>query len=95
MSPRKRRRVFLWIFLAVQVLFAILIVIAVASLDGTPAECEGSFDVESCNAEDDAYQAAAVWIAITVWAAVDIILGVSYAIYRLTRRSTGEIGHSG
>jgi hypothetical protein len=39
--PRKRRRVFLAVFLAVQLLFLVSVVVAALSGTGTPGECRG------------------------------------------------------
>ncbi|MFI6412209.1 hypothetical protein [Streptomyces sp. NPDC050585] len=83
-SPR-RRRVFLWVFLAVQLLFLIWLIGGVSSGAGTPADC-GTLDRETCNEAENAGTAIGAGVVILLWAAVDVILGVSYAVYRLARR---------
>lgn len=84
-SPRKRHRIFLWIFLAVQVIFLIWVIFGIASGAGDPVEC-GTLTTAECNDASDVGTAIGVGILIAIWAAVDIILGFSYAIYRLGRR---------
>lgn len=39
-QPRKRRRVFLWVFLAIQVIFLIWVITGFAGADNTPAASE-------------------------------------------------------
>ncbi|WP_405526407.1 OPT/YSL family transporter [Streptomyces canus] len=88
--PKKRRRVFLWIFLAVQILFLIWVITGAASGSGTPEECRGltGDDLKLCEDANDAGTAIGVGLIIGLWAAVDVILGFTYVVYRLaTRRS--------
>ena len=39
--PRKRHRVFLWVFLTVQLLFLAWVIVGATSASGTPEECRG------------------------------------------------------
>ena len=73
---KKKRRIFMWFFLAVQALFIIWIVSAV-SADPT-AECSGGCE--------DAATGIAVFLQVMVWMVVDFLLGVGYGIYRLAKR---------
>ena len=96
--PRKRRRVFLWVFLAIQVLFVIWVIAGAASGGGIHAQA-----VAYCHAHPDAYvsfsdcvslsgggskagTAIGAGIIIVLWVAADVILGVSYGVYRLAAR---------
>lgn len=88
--PKKRRRVFLWIFLAIQILFLIWVITGAASGSGTPEECRGltGDDLELCEDANDVGTTIGVGLVIGLWAAVDVILGFTYVVYRLaTRRS--------
>ncbi|MFI1815181.1 hypothetical protein ACH414_33070 [Streptomyces sp. NPDC020422] len=76
---------FLWAFLAIQVIFLIWIIVAAASGSGTPEDC-GTLDRQTCNDAESVGTAIGVGVVIILWAAVDIVLGVTYAIYRFTRR---------
>jgi ABC-type Fe3+ transport system permease subunit len=84
-QPRKPRRVFLWAFLAVQLIFLLWVLLGAQSGAGTPDDC-GTLSREACNDADNAGTAIGVGIVIALWAAVDIILGITYAVYRLARR---------
>ncbi|MFE6223057.1 hypothetical protein [Streptomyces sp. NPDC057854] len=84
-QPRKPRRVFLWVFLAIQALFLLLVILGASSGAGAPEDC-GTLARETCNDAESAGTAIGVGILIALWAAVDLILGVTYAIYRVSRR---------
>ncbi|MEV5607273.1 hypothetical protein [Streptomyces sp. NPDC052225] len=83
--PKKRRRVFMWIFLAIQVLFLVWVITGASAASGSPGDC-GSLDAETCNDASDAGTAIGVGLVILLWAVVDIILGITYAVVRIARR---------
>jgi hypothetical protein len=83
--PRKKRRIFLWAFLAVQVIFVIWIISGLASASGAPDDC-GTLSPEACNDAESIGTGIGVALVIGLWLAVDFILGVSYAIYHLAKR---------
>ncbi|MDI3403839.1 hypothetical protein [Streptomyces cavernicola] len=85
-KPRKRRRVFLWVFLAIQLLFLVWVITGAASAGGTPEDC-GSLDTTTCNEAENFGTALGVGLIIALWAAADVILGITYAVYRLSRRN--------
>lgn len=87
-APKKRRRVFLWIFLAVQVLFLVWVITGAASGSGTPEDCRGltGDDLRLCEDAGDAGTVIGVGLVIGLWAAVDVILGFTYVVYRLASR---------
>ena len=104
---RPRRRVFLWVFLAIQALFIIWIIAGIASKPGgTPvaqqvaqqcgnggwqglfksyADCTKHYAV-ALNDAADTGKGIGVALIVVFWVVVDIILGISYGIYRLARR---------
>ena len=97
--PRRKRRVFWPIFAAMQALFALWAVItaafggatlhdqAVAWCHAHPLNTSGTF--AQCVADyggGKAGVALGVGAVITVWAVADIIVGGTYAIWRLARR---------
>jgi uncharacterized membrane protein len=84
-APKKKRRVFLWVFLAVQVLFIIWIATGISSGSGNPSDC-GSLDLESCNAASDLGTGIGVIMIVGVWAFVDFFMAVIYGVYRLATR---------
>ncbi|MFE1797763.1 hypothetical protein ACFW9L_16555 [Streptomyces sp. NPDC059517] len=87
-QPKKRRRIFLWVFLAVQILFLVWIISGSVSASGTSNDCQGlTGDALSlCEDAGDVGTAIGVGLIIALWAAVDIILGISYIVYRLATR---------
>lgn len=105
-QPKKKRRVFLWVFLAIQMIFLIWIIGGVATANSTPSHAEvlqacanggwqGVFSSYSdCMVHyanglmqaSEAGTAIGAGIVIALWVAVDVILGIGYAIYRLARR---------
>lgn len=81
---KKKHRVFWWIFLAIQVLFVVWI-IAGANANSGHAHCQ-YLTAQTCAAATDTGTAIGVGLIIGLWVATDIIVGGTYAIYRLTRR---------
>jgi hypothetical protein len=71
---KKKRRIFLWVFLSVQVLFLIWVISGAASGSGNTSDAE------------NAGTAIGVALIIGFWAVVDIIMGVTYGVYRLAKR---------
>lgn len=87
-DPKKRRRIFFWFFLAVQVLFVIWLITGISS-SGTNADgCAGltGDSLRLCEDGSDAGTAIGVGLIIGIWVAVDFMLAVTYAVYRLARR---------
>jgi uncharacterized membrane protein len=83
-APRKRR-VFMWVFLAIQVLFLVWAIAGAASGSGQPADC-GTLDADTCNTASDVGTGIGVALIVGLWMFVDFGLGVAYAVYRLARR---------
>ena len=84
-APRRKRRVFLWVFLAVQLLFIVWIIAGIAS-GGTADDC-GSLDAETCQAAADVGTGLGVFLIIVFWMVVDFFLAVIYGVYRLAKRT--------
>jgi hypothetical protein len=87
-KAKKPHRIFLWIFLAVQVIFLVWVIVGASTGSGTPKECRGltGQDLQNCKDASHVGTTIGVGLVIGLWAAVDIILGLSYFIYRLSRR---------
>ncbi|MET3962874.1 hypothetical protein ABIE44_002808 [Marmoricola sp. OAE513] len=83
---KKKRKIFLWFFLAIQVLFIIWIIAGASTGSGQPDDC-GVLDAETCNDAADTGTAIGVVLIIVFWMVVDVILGVIYGVYRLAKRS--------
>jgi len=106
-APRKRRRVFLWVFLGIQALFIIWIIVGVATVHADPTQAQlaqGCYNhnwyplfksqadcVEhyggALNDAGTAGMAIGAGLIVAFWMVVDVILGISYGIYKLARRS--------
>jgi len=94
-QPKRRRRVpvFAIIFLAVQVLFLVWIIGGASGglSSANDVDCTG-MSAGECNdlksaAQSGAQAGTAIGVAliIALWAATDIILGISYMVVRLSR----------
>ena len=81
-TPGRKRRVFLWVFLAIQAVFLIWIIAGAAS--STPA-CNG-LSARACADAADTGHGVAVVLQVIVWCVADFLLAVVYGIYRLARR---------
>jgi hypothetical protein len=79
--------VFLWVFLAVQVLFAVWVVAGVASGHHAAATCNDQYLTHAqCAKASEAGTAVGAALVVVLWAVVDIILVIGYGVYRLARR---------
>jgi uncharacterized membrane protein len=85
-APKKKRRIFLWVFLAVQVLFLIWIISGVSSAGGDPTDC-GSLSKKACNDAEAVGTGIGVALIIGLWMVVDFFLAVIYGVYRLAKRT--------
>lgn len=81
--PRKKRRVFLWVFLAVQALFLVWLVTGLAS-SGDTGNC-GSLSQSDCEAAAAVGTGIGVMLIVGVWAVVDFFLALIYGVYRLAK----------
>ncbi|MDX2938080.1 hypothetical protein [Streptomyces ipomoeae] len=69
-------------------MFLIWLITGAASSSGTPEECRGltGDDLKLCEDANDVGTTIGVGLIIGLWAAVDIILGFTYVVYRLASR---------
>ncbi len=98
-APRKRRRVFLWVFLTIQLVFVIWLVAGLASAGASIH----SDTVAYCHAHPDAYLSfkdcvslyggaskagtgIGAALVVVTWVVMDFLLTVTYGVYRLARR---------
>lgn len=87
-TVKKRKRVGLWLFLALQVIFLLWVILGAVSGHHTAVDCHGlnAADCTSARNARDTGTAIGVGLIVGVWAAVDIVIGVTYALVRLVRR---------
>jgi hypothetical protein len=80
-TRRKKRHIFRWIFLAIQVLFLVWII---AGAGGAADNCAGETGsaLEACEAGTAVGAGIGVLMIVFLWMAVDVILGVGYLIFR-------------
>lgn len=78
-SPRKRRHFFRWFFLAVQALFLMWII---GGVNSASDNCDGEVGaaLDACRTAVGAGIGAGLIIGL--WVAVDVILGITYLIFR-------------
>lgn len=80
-TPRKRRHIFRWFFLAVQALFLVWII---AGVSNSADNCDGKVGdaLDACQAGTAIGAGIGVGLIIGLWVAVDVILGITYLIFR-------------
>jgi hypothetical protein len=80
-KPRKKRRVFMWVILAINALFLWWIIAGVSS---NADNCAGEVGqaLEDCQAATGIGTGIGVIFIIFLWAMVDVILGVLYIVTR-------------
>jgi len=86
---RRRSRVFMFVFLGIQVLFLALIISAAhGSHNQSVANCatQTALSAKDCQSASDAGTAIGVGLLVAFWAAVDVIIGITYAVVRVSRR---------
>ncbi|MFB4303281.1 hypothetical protein [Actinomadura sp. NTSP31] len=76
-TPKRRHRVFPWVFLAVQAIFLVWIIVGANSGGDCPAGQQ-----DAC----DAGTTIGVGLIIGLWVAVDVILALTYLVFRLFRK---------
>lgn len=81
----KRRKAFLIFFLIVQGLFVIWLISGISSVSSGPEDCGIYLTQAECEEAFAAGAAIGTGLVIAIWAAVDIILGITYGIYRLVK----------
>ncbi len=84
-DEKPRRRVFLWVFLTIQALFLAWVLFGVGARAGDPPYCDG-LEADFCNSAETVGTTLGVVLMIFLWLAVDVILGISYLIYRVASR---------
>ena len=96
---KKKKAIFLWVFLAVQVIFIIWIAVGVGSGtdEAVNETCAGLSGTELSDCESAAGAGAAVGQGIGIaalvmlWCVVDFLLVVPWVVYRITRRQSTEV----
>ena len=101
-KPYKGRHIFLWVFMAVQVIFIIWLVAGTSSTGGginadVVAQCHGEAAgmgmtqaqcVSFLGGAAKAGTAIGAGLVVVLWVIVDFLLAVTYGIYRLARRNS-------
>lgn len=82
-THKKRRRVFFWFFMAVQLVFLVW-TIAGISTGSDVSDCTGEF-AEACKDGAELGTFVGVALVITGWMVVDIILGIGRLVYKFAR----------
>lgn len=83
-TETRKRHVFRWLFLVAQGLFLLWIVVGLAHT-AHPASC-GSLDAQTCNSATQVGRTIGVGVIVFFWVAFDVVVGGTYAVWRLVRR---------
>ena len=80
-TAKKKRHIFRWVFLAIQVLFLIWIITGVS---GNSDNCAGKVGdaLDACQAGTAVGTGIGVALIVAFWVAVDVVLGITYLIVR-------------
>ena len=84
-KPKKKKRIFMWFFLAVQILFLIWIIAGIAGNSGDATDC-GSLSQQACNDAADVGTGIGVFLILVFWVIVDVLLFIPWVIVKLARR---------
>ena len=82
-TPRKRRRIFPWVFLGIQAIFLAWVIAGTSSGARTCHGLTGQAHA-NCVAGNVGTGIGAV-VVIALWVVVDLILGISYGVYKISR----------
>lgn len=82
---KKKRRIFPWVFLAIQILFLVWAIAGGHSAATDTSHC-GSLSAQDCKSASEAGAGIGIALVIILWAVVDVILGMVYIVFRLSRR---------
>ncbi len=84
-KPKKKRRIFLWFFLVVQLLFILWIGFGLSATND-PNTCDPVLTQSECDAAAGVGAGLAITAMVIMWMVVDFLLAVIYGMYRLARR---------
>lgn len=87
-EPKKPKRIFMWIFLAIQGIFLFWLIFGITTFGDAPADDCGTLDAQTCQDAADVGTTIGIGIILALWAAVDVILGVTWAIIHWARRTS-------
>ena len=85
---KKRKRVFMWTFLAIQAAFLAAIIgtaTADTGVNSTPGGC-ASLSAETCVAAHQVGQGIGIMLLIGLWVAADVILGIGRLVVLSSRK---------
>lgn len=82
-TPKRKRRIFPWVFLAVQAIFLAWIIFGVSGAAAAD-NCAGMTgqQLDACQAGSAVGSGIGFFLVIALWVAADFILGVGYLIFR-------------
>lgn len=103
-QPRKRRRVFLWVFLAIQALFIIWLIAGGASAGGSIHASVAARCLQEAKGMGMTQAQCISWLGgaaktgtavgaaliVVVWVVVDFLVSLTYGVYRLATRSSRQ-----
>jgi hypothetical protein len=80
-APKRKKRVFMWVFLAIQTLFIIWII---AGASNASDNCAGKVGdaLKLCQNATGVGAGIGIFIIVFFWVMVDLILGITYLITR-------------
>jgi hypothetical protein len=86
-------RIFSYLIIAVNILFLVLIIVAISGSSGHATNC-GTLDQQTCDDAKNVGTTLGVGLVVGFWAAVDVILGIIWLVTRSSKRQCPGCGHS-
>lgn len=89
-KPKKKKRIFMWFFIAVNLIFLIMFIAGVSSGGSNAEECAGQvtefFTQADCEAARGIGTGLGAFALLIGWAIVDFILFIVWAVKKLSSR---------
>jgi heme/copper-type cytochrome/quinol oxidase subunit 3 len=85
-KPKKKKKIFLWVFLAIQAIFFAWIIGGVNSASTHALDNCNGLSAQTCQSAAQIGTGIGVIVIIGLWLATDFIVGLTYGIYKLATR---------
>lgn len=81
-QPKRRRRIFPWVFLGIQALFLVWIIAGINAVSSGAGQDCGTLSAQACSDAAAVGGGIGALLIVFLWLATDVILGIGYLIFR-------------
>ena len=85
-QPKKKKRVFMWVFLAIQAIFIFWLIAGITSAGGDADTANGVLTQQEANDAAAVGTGIGVMLVLVLWCIVDFLMLAVWAVTRLARR---------